>query len=248
MRYALLAVSDELRCAGIEVLIESAHVAQTCTRISNVPSFGGHLRKLDDCALLVMDLDFHGAAGLDLLARARMHAPQLGILALDLNGVQDRTVRALRGGASGIVSAKASRSEITDALRTVASGGRFVPETALDVLVSHVVGEGGPGDHDALSNREYQTLCMLGQGMTITEIAKQFVISAKTVSTYRSRVLEKLGLQTTADLIRYAIHHDLCSPHEGGVGRHANANGHFDRSPATALEGCVDTALAAEAM
>ncbi|NRF83833.1 response regulator transcription factor [Burkholderia gladioli] len=164
---------------------------------------------MDSYAAVVIDLDLNDAPAFDVIGRVRALSPAMGVLALDLAAGADRTLRALRSGATGVVGAQATRAEILDALRTVAVGGRFVQASSLTSLINQISGRASEPTHEDLSNREYQTLCLLAQGMRLVDVAGKLSISVKTVSTYRARLLEKLQLRTNADLIHYALTNGL---------------------------------------
>lgn len=201
----LVAVSDPLRCLGIEAVVLGAGVAQACDFASSARDLAEKMRHLERYVAVVIDLDLNDTPALDLIARFRSLSPAMGVLALDLAAGADRTLRALRSGANGVVGAQATRAEIQDALRAVAAGGRFVQASSLTSLIHQISRQTPEPSHEDLSNREYQTLCMLARGMRLVDVAGALSISVKTASTYRSRLLEKLQLRTNADLIHYAL-------------------------------------------
>lgn len=205
----LVAVSDPLRCLGIEALVIGAGVANACTFASSARDFSEKMRHLKSYAAVIIDLDLNDAPAFDLIGRMRSLSPSVGVLALDLTAGADRTLRALRSGATGVVGVHATRAEILDALRAVAAGGRFVQASSLTSLINQISGQAPEPSHEDLSNREYQTLCLLAQGLRLVDVAGQLSISVKTASTYRSRLLEKLQLRTNADLIHYALTNGL---------------------------------------
>ncbi|KVT01192.1 LuxR C-terminal-related transcriptional regulator [Burkholderia ubonensis] len=204
-----MAVSDPLRCIGIEALVTAAGVADACVFAASARDFAEKMRHLERYAAVIIDLDLNDAPAFDLISRVRSLSPATGILALDLASGADRTLRALRSGATGVVGAQTTRAEILDALRAVAAGGRFVQARSLTSLLDQISGQASEPSHEDLSNREYQTLCLLARGMRLVDVAGELSISAKTASTYRSRLLEKLQLRTNADLIHYALANGL---------------------------------------
>jgi DNA-binding NarL/FixJ family response regulator len=117
--------------------------------------------------------------------------------------------RALRAGAAGYLTKESVPAELIAALRHIAAGGRYVSRELGEVLAAQVGGQAKQEPHEALSDREDQVLRLLATGQTVTQIAQELSLSVKTVSTYRSRVLEKLGLKTTAELMRYALERGL---------------------------------------
>jgi two-component system invasion response regulator UvrY len=205
MSSVLVAVSDPLRRFGIEALVTAAGVADACAFASSARDLAEKTRRLESYAAVVIDLDLKDAPAFDLIGRVRARSSTMGVLALDLADGADRTLRALRSGATGVVGAKATREEMLDALRAVAAGGRYVQASSLTSLIDQISGQASEPAHEDLSNREYQTLCLLSRGMRLVDVADELSISVKTASTYRARLLEKLQLRTNADLIHYAL-------------------------------------------
>jgi DNA-binding NarL/FixJ family response regulator len=159
--------------------------------------------------VLVLDIGMPGIPFLELLRQLREQYPRVRIVILSAHAEDEYAVRALKGGASGYVTKERSPDDLLDAIRRAYAGGRYVSPTLAQRLASMVVEEEDRPGHAALSDREYQVLQLLGAGRSAKEIAAQLGLSVKTVSTYRARLLEKLDLKSTADLIRYAIEHRL---------------------------------------
>ncbi len=159
--------------------------------------------------VIVLDLAMPGPGFLRVMERLREDHPLGRVLVLSAHPEDQYAVRALKLGAAGYLTKHHSPGELADAIRRVHSGGRFVTAALAEKLAFDLGPDATPEPHHALSTREYEVLCLLGAGKSIKEIAAQMRVSSKTVSTYRARLLEKLGVKTTADLIRYAIGHDL---------------------------------------
>lgn len=159
--------------------------------------------------VLLLDISMPGPPFLDLLGRLRRDWPDLAVLVLSAHTEEQYAIRALKGGAAGYLTKERSPDELADAIRRIHRGGRYITSTLAErlALALDVAGSGPP--HERLSDREFRVLCALGAGQSIKEIAASLLLSPKTVSTYRGRLLRKLGLDTTADLIRYAVEHDL---------------------------------------
>lgn len=161
------------------------------------------------CHVLVLDLSLPDMSGLDVLKAARAHHP--GVSVLVLSGYPERQfgMNVLRAGANGFISKGVDDVELLRAIRTVARGGRYVGPELAELLVNGMNGEAGQPAHTVLSEREFQIFCKLAEGRSATEIANKLCLSVKTVSTYRSRVLEKMGMKTNADITTYAIRNNL---------------------------------------
>lgn len=169
------------------------------------------LRKIGNtpCDVVVMDLAMPGMPGLEVLREIRRRKPQLPILILSMYPADQYAVRTLSDGASGYLHKGDPPSELVKAIRTVVRGRRYISEPVAESLASHVNGTAEKAPHERLSNREFQVLRLLASGQGVSEIARELQLSVKTVSTFRARVLEKLGLAHNAELVRYALEHGL---------------------------------------
>jgi two-component system invasion response regulator UvrY len=177
---------------------EAATGAETLTRLRDQP-----------WDLLILDISMPDRGGLDILQHVRAAHPNLPILIASSFPEKQYAVNALRAGASGYVAKDQPPEAFLRAVHTVLNGRRFISTSLAELLVE---GLDNPSDrpiHTELSQREFQILCKLGAGRSVSEIAKELFISVKTVSTYRSRVLEKMGLKNNADLTTYALRHNL---------------------------------------
>jgi DNA-binding NarL/FixJ family response regulator len=168
------------------------------------------VEKLRTCHidLLLLDMTMPGISGVDLIRRVRAEQPALPILVLSIHNEAQVVSRALRAGATGYVTKDSDPDILLAAIRKLASGGRFIDPKLVDAMVF----DGPSGDappHEILSNREFQVLQLLVAGKSINDIAEAFALSAKTISTHKMRLMQKLGLGNNAELIRYAIKHGL---------------------------------------
>jgi DNA-binding NarL/FixJ family response regulator len=155
--------------------------------------------------IVVLDVAMPGKGFLEVLRELREQFPKIHTVVLSAHAEEEYAERALRAGAIGYVTKERTPEDLQEAIRRAYRGGRYVSDTLAQQLAAHLAGERARPDHSALSDREYQVLQMLGRGKSVKEIAAAIALSPKTVSTYRERVLEKLQLSTTADLIRYAV-------------------------------------------
>lgn len=161
------------------------------------------------CNVLLLDLSLPDMSGLDVLRHVRTHHE--GVAVLILSGFPETQfgLNVLRGGASGFVSKSAGEADLLRAIRTVARGNRYVGPELADMLVNGLNGNGNEPLHGVLSEREFQIFCKLAEGVSVTEIAQKLFLSVKTVSTYRTRILEKMNMRTNADITTYAIKNSL---------------------------------------
>lgn len=163
----------------------------------------------NDYDVLVLDITMPGLNGLDALKQLRTQRPDLPVLVLSIHPEEQYAVRVLRAGASGYLTKESAPDELISAIRKVSMGGKYVTPSLAEKLASDLVADGKKPLHETLSDREYQVLCMIASGKTVTEIAGELFLSEKTISTYRSRILEKMKMKTNAELIHYAIKHGL---------------------------------------
>ena len=160
----------------------------------------------EDWDVVVLDITMPGATGLDVLKHLREQRPALPILVLSIHPANQFARRALHAGASGYLTKDSATSELVGAVEDVRRGRKYVS----DAVKATMTGTRSKiATHETLSDREYQALRMLGSGRTVSEISEELGLSVKTVSTYRARVLQKLGMRTNAELMRYAMENAL---------------------------------------
>lgn len=158
--------------------------------------------------VLLLDLAMPGPGFMEVLEQARAAHPTLKVLVLSAHAEDQYARRVLKAGAVGYITKNHTPEELVAALRRVAGGARYVSQAMAERLAADLATP-DQSPQELLSNREYQVLALLGAGKSVKEIAGGTGLSSKTVSTYRTRLLQKLGLRTTADLIRYALEHDI---------------------------------------
>jgi DNA-binding NarL/FixJ family response regulator len=161
--------------------------------------------------LVLMDISMPGRGGLEVLKEMKSHRPHLPVLMLSMHPEEEYAFRALRAGASGYVTKDSAAEELIGAIRKVLSGGRYVSASLAEKFAFEMEANDGKPLHETLSDREYQVLRMIASGKTGTEIAQELSLSVKTISTYRSRILEKMRLKNNAELTRYAFENRLVS-------------------------------------
>jgi len=159
--------------------------------------------------ILVLDLSMPGRGGLDVLQELHAMKPRMPILVLSMHPEDQYAVRTFKAGASGYVNKESAVEELVTAIQKVVDGGRYVSPEFAEKLAFDLTRNSTKALHEALSDREYRVLCMLGAGKRVSEIATDLIISVKTVSTYRARILEKMNLTSNAEIIRYTIENNL---------------------------------------
>jgi DNA-binding NarL/FixJ family response regulator len=158
---------------------------------------------------VVLDLSLAGHDGLEVLKELKRIRPRLPVLILTLQSEYQYARRAFKAGASGYINKDTPRSELIKAVRKVIQGGRYVSPALAEKLVVDLRRDADTAPHEALSDREYEVLCLIASGKTVSEIAPLLLLSDKTISTYRARILEKMEMKTNAELTHYAIRNDL---------------------------------------
>jgi two-component system, NarL family, invasion response regulator UvrY len=159
-----------------------------------------------DVALL--DLTLREENGFDVLKRMKEEYPTIAVLILSMHPEDQYALRLLKAGAAGYLNKESMPGALLEAIRRVAAGGRYISPALADVLATERL-EGSAPRHDTLSDREFQVMTRLAKGKGLKEIGEELFLSAKTVSTYRQRVLTKMGMKCNADLTRYMIEHNL---------------------------------------
>jgi len=162
------------------------------------------------CDVLLLDISMPDRNGIDTLQVVKKERPKLAVLMLSMHPENQYAVRSLRAGAAGYLTKQSAPAQLVNAIRQINQGKKFVtPTVAQELAKSLERGGGEQPDYQQLSNREFQTLCMIASGRTLSEIAEVLKLSVKTVSVYRARLLEKLQLKNNAELTHYAFKNEL---------------------------------------
>ena len=162
-----------------------------------------------DFDVVILDITMPHMDGLDVLKQLKIEKPKLPVIVLSIHPEDQYALRVLKAGASGYVTKASAPDELINAIRKVYRGGKYISPAIAEKLAFQLDANFKEMPHEALSDREYQVLCMLASGRTATEIASELALSVKTISTYRARILEKMGMKNNAELIHYAIQNQL---------------------------------------
>ncbi|MDP4200235.1 MAG: response regulator transcription factor [Bacteroidota bacterium] len=182
----------------IVVAGEASNAAETLEMVRKLP--------ID---LLLLDISMPGRSGLDVLVEIKRDLPNLPVLILSLHPEDQYALRMLKAGAAGYVTKESASEQLIHAIRKVASGGKYMSMPLAEKLVFGMVRDQGLAPHELLSNREFQVFRMIAAGKSVGEIAEELSLSAKTISTNRARIIEKMGLRNNAEFTQYAIQHKL---------------------------------------
>lgn len=189
----ILADTGDIRVAG-----EAANGQEALARVRE-----------QEFDVAVLDMSMPGRNGIELIKLVKAEKPGIRILVLSMHSEAQYAVRAIRAGASGYLGKESAADELVAAIRRIAGGGAYVsPETAERLALDAGRASHAP-PHTLLSDREYQVFQLIANGAAVGEIARQLSLSVKTVSTHKTRILEKMGLANQAELIRYALEHKL---------------------------------------
>ena len=193
---------------GIRDTISEATDIQVVGEAGSYPELRELMRKVD-CDVLVLDLNMPGRGGLEVLAALKEEGSTVKTLVVSMYPEDQYAMRALKAGASGYLNKGSDAAQIVAAVRTVSQGRKYVTPEMAQMLVDNLTTPAQEDAHQKLSDRELQTLVMIASGKRLSDIAEQLLLSPKTVSVYRARVLEKLGLTNNSELTVYAIRNGL---------------------------------------
>jgi two-component system invasion response regulator UvrY len=160
-------------------------------------------------SVVLLDISMPGMNGLDVLKQLKIENANLPVLVLSMHPEEQYAVRILRAGASGYLTKESAPAELVKAVRLIARGKSYISPSVAEQLVLNLNGNSEDLPHSRLSDREFQVLCMIASGHSMKQIATELSLSVKTVSTYRARILEKMGMKNNAEIISYAIKNKL---------------------------------------
>lgn len=163
----------------------------------------------NDYGIVLLDISLPGRSGLDVLKQLKLIKPKLPVLVLSMHPEEQYAVRSIRAGASGYLTKESASQELIQAIRKISQGRKYITSSLAEKFALEMEVDTSKPLHEALSDREYQVLCMIASGKTVKEIGAALSLSVKTISTHRSRILKKMKMKNNAQLIRYAIRHDL---------------------------------------
>jgi DNA-binding NarL/FixJ family response regulator len=163
----------------------------------------------NDYDLIVLDISMPGRDGLDILKQLKSDRPKLPVLVLSMYPEEQYALRVLRAGASGYLTKESAPEELIKAIKKVSTGKKYISPSFAEKIAYIVDINTEKPPHETLSDREHQVMCMIASGKTVKEIADELVLSIKTISTYRTRILEKMGMKNNAELTYYAIKNRL---------------------------------------
>lgn len=200
----LIADDHNIVRQGLTTILEKNREMEIVASCTNGTDALNWLRN-NNCDVALIDVSMPGMNGIDLLKLLRKEKPKLPVLILSSYPEEQYAVRLIKAGAAGYLNKECAPDEVVGAVHTVLDGRKYISPAVAELLAKEVGIPDGKLPHETLSNREYQILLLLASGKTVGEIADILKLSAKTISTYRSRILEKMHLSNNAELMRYAV-------------------------------------------
>jgi len=194
--------------AGMKQIISEASDIVVADEASDGHKLLNKIKK-ENFDVVILDITMPHMDGLDVLKQLKIEKPKLPVIILSIHPEDQYALRVLKAGAAGYVTKTSAPDELINAIRKVYRGGKYISPSIAEKLVFQLDTNFNEMPHEALSDREYQVLCMLASGKTATEIADGLALSVKTVSTYRARILEKMDMKNNAELIHYAVQNKL---------------------------------------
>lgn len=167
------------------------------------------IARQQDFDVMLLDISLPDRNGIEVLKQIKKDRPQLAVLMLSMHNEHEFAVRALKAGAAGYLNKQSAPAQLVVAIRQVASGDKYVSPAVAQELANTINSDSDRPLYSILSDREFQTLCLIAEGKTLADISTEMFLSPKTVSVYRARILEKLKLTNNSELIRYAIKNNL---------------------------------------
>ena len=207
-RKVLIADDHEVVRSGLRQMLEDAYPGCQVTEASNgAEALDAVFR--EDWDLVVLDVNMPGRGGIEVLAEIKRAKPKQAVLILSMYSESEYAIRCLKAGAAGYVQKSVVTRELLNAVAKVLEGGRYITPTLAELLASGILRDSPGTPHEALSDREYEVMKLIAVGKAVKEIAGRLSLSEKTVFTYRSRLLAKLGLTCDVEVARYALRHGL---------------------------------------
>jgi two-component system invasion response regulator UvrY len=195
---------------GLKRILSSSGKIEVSGEAGSIPDLYDLLKTEAPPQALVLDLSLPGKSGFEALSQIKYDYPKLPILILSIHPEAQYALRALKAGASGYLSKECAPEQLIQAIQTIVANETYITPIVASLLTEHLKSDqSGQPLQESLSNREYQVLLQIGKGVPLTDVAKQFNVSVKTISTYRVRILTKMNMKTNAELISFVIKNEL---------------------------------------
>lgn len=193
---------------GLKKIIDDSFDMKVVDEASNGQEVFDKVRE-NDYDGVVLDISMPGKSGLEILKDIKAEKPELPVLVLSMYPEEQYAVRVLKAGASGYLTKESAPDELISALQKITKGRKYVSSTLAELLAFDIGSNTNKQPHEILSDREFQVMCMIALGKTVKEIGEELLLSVKTISTYRARVLDKMNMKNNSQLTHYAIQNKL---------------------------------------
>lgn len=167
------------------------------------------LIKKNDYDVVLLDLKMSGMNGIEVMKHIKIMKPEMPVIVLSMHAEDQYAVRTIKAGASGYITKETAGDNLIAAIKKVVSGGKYISPTLAETLADSIASGGGELPHEHLTDREFQVMCMIASGKTVSEIGAELFLSVKTISTYRQRILEKMNMKNNSELTHYVIKNNL---------------------------------------
>lgn len=204
----VIADDHEIVRAGLKQIISDDEDMEVLGESNNGENLI-ELVKKNDYDVVLLDLKMQGISGIDVIKHIKIIKPNLPIIVLSMHAEDQYAVRTIKAGASGYLTKETAAENLVTAVRRVVGGGKYISPTLAETLADSIAGGGSDLPHVKLADREFQVMCMIASGKTVTEIGAELFLSVKTISTYRQRILEKMNMKNNSELTHYAIKNNL---------------------------------------
>jgi two-component system invasion response regulator UvrY len=193
---------------GVKMLFEGRPEKATFGEAGNAQEAVRLVRE-QDWDVVVLDITLGDRSGIEIMKELKLIRPKLPVLILSMHSEAQFARRAFKAGAAGYITKDSLPDELANAVIKVAGGGKYVSPTLAELLVIGIGNDAGREPHEGLSDREFEIMCLIASGKTVSEIAELLSRSVKTISTYRARIMEKMGMRTNAEITHYVIQNKL---------------------------------------
>lgn len=204
----VIADDHEIVRAGLKQIISDDEDMEVLGESNNGENLI-ELVKKNDYDVVLLDLKMQGISGIDVIKHIKVIKPELPIIVLSMHAEDQYAVRTIKAGASGYLTKETAAENLVTAVRRVVGGGKYISPTLAETLADSIAGGGVELPHEKLADREFQVMCMIASGKTVSEIGSELFLSVKTISTYRQRILEKMNMKNNSELTHYAIKNNL---------------------------------------
>jgi two-component system invasion response regulator UvrY len=204
----VIADDHDIVRAGLKQIISDSRDMKVTGESGNAEQLI-ELVKKNDYDVVLLDLKMSGMNGLEAIKHIKLIKPDLPVIVLSMHAEDQYAVRTIRAGASGYITKETASENLISAIKKAVAGGRYISPALAESLADSIAWGGNESPHDALTDREFQVMCMIASGRSVSEIGSELFLSVKTISTYRHRILSKMNMKNNSELTHYVIKNNL---------------------------------------